>query len=39
MIFESAVEKNRMGIIMNTSKNIEDVFGYQREAIVGQNIN
>ena len=39
VIFESEVEKNRMGIILNVSKNIEYVFGFKPEAIMGQNIN
>jgi PAS domain S-box-containing protein len=28
-----------MGIILNVTKNITKVFGYTKEAIVGQNIN
>ena len=30
VIFESAIEQYRMGVIMNTSKNICDVFGFKR---------
>lgn len=39
VVFESRIEKNNMGIILNVSKNISKVFGYMKEDIIGQNIN
>lgn len=30
MVFESQIEKNNMGIILNVSKNITKVFGYKK---------
>jgi hypothetical protein len=39
VMFESEIQKNNMGIILNVTKNITKVFGYTRETIIGQNIN
>lgn len=39
VMFESQIQKDNMGIILNVSKNITKVFGYTRETIIGQNIN
>lgn len=39
VMFESQVEKNNMGIILNVSKNITKVFGFSKEDIIGKNIN
>jgi hypothetical protein len=38
-MFESKVEKENMGIIMNATKNITRVFGFTKSAIIGENIN
>lgn len=39
VMFESKVEKENMGIIMNATKNITRVFGFTKSAIIGENIN
>lgn len=39
VIFESKIEKSSMGVICNVSKNIENVFGYDKSSIIGKNIN
>ena len=36
---EALISQQELGVIVNTSKNIMNVFGYESKDLIGQNIN